>query len=90
MLTVVVHQVVSNDRMDSHFAQEAAFGFDDAEQQNRYRDTDCGVNTVLDAGKDGHKDTGEEDDDFQRGDAPELVESVWGRDQVSDCVDDDC
>ncbi len=31
VLTAVVHQVVSNDRMDSHFAEEAALGFDHAE-----------------------------------------------------------
>lgn len=64
MSALVVHHVVSNDRMDLHFAEEAAFGFDDAEQQDSDRDTDCRVDAVLDAGKDGHKDTGKEDDDF--------------------------
>lgn len=86
---VVLHQMISNDRMDFHLAKEAAFGFDDAEEQNTKRDTDRRVDTVFDAGKDGHKDTSKEDDDFQRRDAPELVKGVWRGDQVSNGVDDD-
>ena len=81
--------VISNDRMDFHFAKEATFGFDDAEQQNSDGETNCRVDTVLDARKDSHKDAGKKDDDFKWRDAPELVQSVRGRDQVSDCVDDD-
>ena len=89
MFALVLHQMISNDRMDSHLAEEAASGFDDAEQQNTKRDTDCRVDTVLDAGKDSHKDASKEDDDFQWRDAPELVKGVRGSDQVSNCVDDD-
>ena len=81
--------MVANDRMDLHFAEEAAIGFDDAEEQNSSGERNCGVDTVLDGGKDGHEDTGKEDDDFQWRDTPELVKSVWGRDQVSNGVDDD-
>ena len=81
--------MVSYDRVDFHFAEEAAFGFDDAEQQNSDGETNCRVDTVLDAGKDGHEDTGKEDDDFKRRDPPKLVNNVWGRDHVSNCMDDD-
>lgn len=31
IFALVLHQMISNDRMDSHLAKEAAFGFDDAE-----------------------------------------------------------
>lgn len=31
MFGLVVHQMISNDRMDFYLAKEAAFGFDDAE-----------------------------------------------------------
>ena len=86
---LTVHHVVSNDGMDFYPANEAAFGFDDAEEQDSDRNTNCCIDTILDAGKNSHNDTGKEDDDFQRGDAPELINGVWRRDQVSDCVDDD-
>ena len=86
---LTVHRVVSNDRMDLHSTNEAALSFDDAEEQDSDRDTNCCIDTILDTGKNSHKDTGKEDDDFQRVDAPELINGVWGRDQVSDCVDDD-
>ena len=89
IFAVIADHMVSDDRVDLHFAEEATVGFDDAEEQDAKRDTDCCVDAVLNAGKDGHKNTGKKDDHFYRRDAPELVERVRGRDEVPNCVNDD-
>ena len=86
---LTVHRVVSNDRMDFHSAKEATFSFDDAEEQDSDGNTNCCIDTILNAGKYSHKDTGKKDEYFQRRDAPELINGIWRRDQISDCVDDD-
>ena len=64
MFALVTHHMISDDRMNSYFAEEAAVGFDDTEQQDGDRQTYCCVDTVLDAGKNGHNDTGKEDDNL--------------------------
>ena len=86
---MTVQHVVSYDRVNFHSAKEATLSFDDAEEEDSDRNTNGCIDTILNADKNSHKDTSKEDDDFQRGDAPELVNDVWGCDQVSDCVDDD-
>ena len=47
------------------FPQEAAFGFDNAKEENSDRDADGGVDAVLDAGEDSNEDAGEENDDLE-------------------------
>lgn len=87
---MTIHRVIPYDRMDFHSAKEAAFSFDDTEEQDSDRNANGRIDPIFNAGKNSHKDTSKEDDDFQWGDAPELVNDVRGCDQVSDCVDDDC
>jgi len=82
--------VITNDGMDLHFAHETAFGFDDAKEEHGDRDTNCGVDTIFDAGEYGDNDASEEDDDFEWRNAPELVNGIGGRDKVTNGVDDDC
>ena len=62
MLTV--QRVVSYDRMDLHSTKEVTFSFDDAEEQDSDRNTNGCIDTILNADKDSHKDTGKEDDNF--------------------------
>ena len=68
--------MIAHDGMYLDFAKEAASGLDDTEQQHCHRNANCRVDAVLDAGEDCDEDSGEKDDDFQRGDAPELVHGI--------------
>ena len=74
--------------MDLNLANEVSIGLDDAEKKDSNRDTDCGINAILDGGEYGDQHTRKEDDDFDGVDAPELVDGVWRSDQIAHCVDD--
>lgn len=81
--------MVSNHRVDLDTAQEPTPGLERAEQEECGRGRDCRVDAVLDAAEDGNEHTGEENNDFQWGDLPELVDSVGWCNKITDGVDDD-
>ncbi|TLS26770.1 hypothetical protein PpBr36_05415 [Pyricularia pennisetigena] len=89
LAVVVADDPVVEDRVHPDGAQEAAARLEDAAEEDRRRDGDGGVDAVLDVGEDGDDDTDEEYHDFDRRDAPELVQGVRGRDQIAHGVDDD-
>jgi len=89
-LALIVKEVIANDGVDLDFTHEAAFGFDNTEEEHGDRDADCGVDAVFDTGEDGDDDASEEDDDFEWRDTPELVNGVGRCDKVTNGVDDDC
>lgn len=73
---------------DADNTKEAATGLEETEDDDSGGHGDCGVDTVLDRAEDGNKNTGEEDDDLNGRDAPELVNDLGGSDDISDSVDD--
>ena len=89
VFAIIIQQMIPNHRVHLDLAQEAAAGFDDAEQEEGGRGGDGGVDAVLDGGEDGDEDAGQENDDFERRDAPELIDRVGRGDEIEDGVDDD-
>jgi hypothetical protein len=69
--------------------EEATASLEETEHNNGSRHGDRGVDTVLDRAEDGNKNTGEEDDNLDGRDAPELVDDLGRSDDISDSVDDD-
>jgi hypothetical protein len=59
---------------DADNTKEAATSLEETENDDSGGHGDCGVDTVLDRAEDGNKNTGEEDDDLDGRDAPELVD----------------
>ena len=86
-LGFVAHDVITYNRMNLDFAQETTASFDHAEEEHGNGNANGRVDAIFDAGKDRDQDSGEKDDDFQRGNPPELVDGVWGSDEVADSVD---
>lgn len=73
---------------DTDNTKEAATSLEETEDDDSGGHSDCGVDTVLDRAEDSNKNTGEEDDDLDGRDAPELVNDLRRSDDVSDGVDD--
>jgi hypothetical protein len=69
-------KVISNDRVDLDFAKETAASLHGAEEKNAERDANGGIDSVLDAGKDGDDDPGKEDDNLDGRDSPKLVDGI--------------
>lgn len=86
---VLVQEMVPIHRMHLDFAQEATSGFAEAKEKQCGRCCDGRINPILDAREDGDKHAREENDHFQRGDQPELIDRVGRRDQIQHRVDDD-
>lgn len=84
-----VEKMISDNRMDLCTSEEATPSLEGAEGPQCERDADSGVDTVLDAREDSHKNTSKEDWDFDRRDPPELVDGVWWQNQVTHSVNDD-
>lgn len=75
--------------VDLGLSEETSTGLGEAEEDDGSRRSHGSVDTVLNVGEDGNKDTQEEDGDLNWGHLPELVDSAWWGDQVSDGVNDD-
>ena len=65
VFAIIIQQMIPNHRVHLDLAQEAAAGFDDAEQEEGGRGGDGGVDAVLDGGEDGDEDASQENDDFE-------------------------
>ncbi|EGX95530.1 hypothetical protein CCM_00184 [Cordyceps militaris CM01] len=77
------------DSADAGNAKEATAAQEQAPNNNSKGNADCGVNAILNGGEDGHQDTGEENDNFERRDTPELQNHLGRSNDVADSVDDD-
>ena len=81
--------MVTEDGVNLDAAEEAALGLENAEEKDSKGQADCAVNAVLDGGEDGHENTDEENEDFEGRNEPELIDSVGGRDEITDSMDND-
>ncbi len=86
---LIAGEMVPNHRVNLDFSQESPLRFHGPEQQHPHGNADRGIDSFLDAGENRDKHADEEDEHFQRGDPPKLVERVRRRDQVPNRMDDD-
>ncbi|TLD12353.1 uncharacterized protein PgNI_02921 [Pyricularia grisea] len=89
LAVIVADDPVVEDRVHPDGAEEAAARLEDAAEEDRRRDGYGGVDAVFDGGEDGDDDTDKEYHYFDRRHAPELVQGIRGRDQITDGVDND-
>lgn len=74
-----IEKVVTHDGVNLGTAHEATLCLESTEQVQSCGNGNGRVNAVLDAGKNGHEDSGEEDEDFEGRYPPELVHGVGWR-----------
>lgn len=88
ILAITLHQMIANNGVNGDSAQELTAGLGNTEKQDSHGHTDSAVDTILDRGENSYDNTNEEDDCIKGRDAPELIHSVGGRDQIADSVND--
>jgi hypothetical protein len=88
-LVFVLEKMITDDRVDLNLSEETTTSLDNTEEEKSDRHTNSSVDTVLNRGEDGDEDTGEEDENLDRRNLPELVNSVGGSDKIADGMDND-
>lgn len=81
--------MVTDDGVNGDLSKELTARLGDTEQENRRRNTNGAVDTILDGRKNRDEHTNEVNQCIQGRDAPELVHCVGGCDEVTNSMNDD-